>query len=134
MESMDTVSLGVKRSMDKDKENFPLTSNVSRRGSSIGLNINGNIEPVSSCASCSSKTSKEIKKLKVELVNKEKQLNSITQQLCISESERVELLAEAEKMKRNEREAKKLLSSKESKEKRASIQLKQVYILFFLKF
>lgn len=64
------------------------------------------------------------KRLTVLLAEKEKQLTNLEQRLLISQSEVQELQAGSDKFKRQEREAKKALSSRESHLKRQSVALK----------
>jgi hypothetical protein len=66
----------------------------------------------------------EVRKLKMTMAEKDKQLSFLEQQLLISQAHVEELLAGSEKHKRQEREAKKDLSSKETHLRRQTVALK----------
>jgi hypothetical protein len=66
----------------------------------------------------------EVRKLKMTMTEKDKQLSFLEQQLLISQAHVEELLAGSEKHKRQEREAKKNLSSKETHLRRQAVALK----------
>jgi hypothetical protein len=66
----------------------------------------------------------EVRKLKMTMAEKDKQLSFLEQQLLLSQAQVEELLAGSEKHKRQEREAKKDLSSKETHLRRQTVALK----------
>ena len=66
----------------------------------------------------------DTRKLKITLLEKEKQLAFLEQQLSISQAHIEELKSESEKHKRTEREAKKTLSVKDSHLRRQTLELK----------
>lgn len=66
----------------------------------------------------------DARKLKISLLEKEKQLAFLEQQLSISQAHTEELKAESEKHKREEREAKKTLFAKDSHLRRQTLELK----------
>lgn len=66
----------------------------------------------------------DVRKLKITVAEKDKQLSFLEQQLLIAQAHVEELLAGSEKHKRQEREAKKDLSSKETHLRRQTVALK----------
>lgn len=69
---------------------------------------------------------RELKKIKVSMVEKDKQLAYLEQQLSLTQSRVAELELTSEKMKRSEKLSKIALSSKEASVKRQDVLLKQV--------